>query len=106
MTEPLIAFCTTCKGRLQHLRETLPQNIFDNADYQNCKFVVLNYGSPDGMNDYLREMFGGFVAMGKLAVYSFREAGGFQMAHAKNMAHRAGMIERADILVNVDADNF
>jgi len=106
MTEPLIAFCTTCKGRLQHLRETLPQNMQDNLDYPNCKFVVLNYGSPDGMNDYLRETFGGFVAMGKLAVYSFREAGGFQMAHAKNMAHRAGMIERADILVNVDADNF
>lgn len=26
----MIAFCITCKGRTQHLRETLPKNLADN----------------------------------------------------------------------------
>ena len=36
---PMIVFCTTCKGRAQHLEQTLPQNLADNAHYEHCKEV-------------------------------------------------------------------
>ena len=48
-----IAFVTTCKGRVQHLRETLLRNINDNLDYPNCVFVVLSYGDRDGLESRL-----------------------------------------------------
>ena len=53
MNQPLIVFCTTCKGRAQHIEQTLPKNLADNARYLNCKFVVLDYNSPDHLQEYL-----------------------------------------------------
>jgi Sulfotransferase domain/N-terminal domain of galactosyltransferase len=103
---PKIAFCTTCKGRTQHLKMTLPKNLADNADYPNCRFIVLDYASPDDLRDYLASIRAMITVPDMLVVYSFPEAGSFRMAHAKNMAHRCGLLEGADILVNLDADNY
>src|SRR6516164_7125560 len=103
---PRIIFCTTCKGRADHIRQTLPANLADNANYDNCKFVLLNYSSPDGLEQYVREHHEADIAAGRLAMYTHPTDGPFRMAHAKNMAHRRGMLEHADILVNLDADNF
>jgi Sulfotransferase domain len=106
-TPPRIAFCITCKGRAQHVKLTLPKNLADNADYENCVFVLLDYESPDDLRQYIRAQHSDAIASGKLVVYSFHNGGGpFHMAHAKNMAHRCGLLEGADILVNLDADNF
>src|SRR5208282_5520984 len=102
----MIAFVTTCKGRTAHLEKTLPKNLADNADCEDLKFVVLDYGDPDGLAAYLKTNHAKDIATGRLVVYSFSHPGSFRMAHAKNMAHRAGILEGADILVNVDADNF
>lgn len=103
---PRIVFCTTCKGRTQHLQETLPQNLADNRSYGNAHFVVLDYGSQDHLLAYLKAEHAADIKSGRLAVYSYPSAGAFKMAHAKNMAHRCGILEGADILVNLDADNF
>jgi len=106
-SEPTIAFCTTCKGRLQHLRETLPRNISDNSSYARLKFILLDYSCPDGLADYVRsEIHSEHLESGRFTLYRFPSAGTFRMAHAKNLAHRLGMREGADILVNIDADNF
>lgn len=105
MIERNIAFCTTCKGRTQHLKETLPKNLSDNACYKNLKFIVLNYGSTDDLMDYLKNYHAVDIASGRIVVYS-SEQKVFRMAHAKNMAHRLGIIEGCEILVNIDADNF
>ena len=103
---PRIAFCITCKGRTQHLKETLPQNIADNAVYGNAVFVVLDYNSPDECADYIRTVHVHDLESGRLVYYKNPEPDKFHMAHAKNMAHRCGMREGATILVNLDADNF
>lgn len=103
---PSIIFCTTCKGRAQHVERTLPKNLADNADYERLKVVLLDYASPDNLLPYLRSNHAADIASGRLVVYSFSEPGPFRMAHAKNMAHRLAIIEGADILVNLDADNF
>jgi hypothetical protein len=104
--QPVIAMVTTCKGRTQHLERTLPQNLLDNSNYPNVKFIVLNYSSQDHLMAYLRDEHAEDIASGKLVVYTYPGADKFQMAHAKNMAHRLGILEGADILVNLDADNF
>jgi hypothetical protein len=107
---PSIVFCTTCKGRSQHIKETLPRNLADNASYPDCKFVLLDYNDPGDLNKYLLSNHQPDINSGRLIVYSLlRPDNGpvpFRMAHAKNMAHRLGIIEGADILVNLDADNF
>lgn len=103
---PVIAFCTTCRGRAPHVRRTLSRNLADNARYPNAKFILLDYGSEDELIPYLKSDLSPHIASGRLVVYSYRDADKFRMAHAKNMAHRCGLLEGADILVNQDADNY
>lgn len=100
-----IAFCTTCKGRIQHVQRVLAKNIWDNPGPDSI-FVLLDYNSDDGLGDFIKEEFSAAMACGKLVYYRNNEAMRFKMAHAKNMAHRAAIREGADILVNLDADNF
>jgi hypothetical protein len=106
LSHPKIAFCTTVKGRAQHLKLTLPRNLADNASYENAVFVVLDYGSQDDLNDYIWTHHRRELESGRLALYHFHDGGPFRMAHAKNMAHRLGILEGAEILVNLDADNY
>ncbi len=101
-----IVFCTTCKGRSQHIKLTLPKNLEDNKDYPDAKFLILNYNSPDDLMDYLYLNHLDDVISGRLVVYSTHEPEKFKMAHAKNMAHHLGILEGADVLVNLDADNL
>ena len=103
---PKIIFCITCKGRTQHLKETLPKNLQDNVLYPNSKFVLLDYSSPDDLREWVKSDMIEYVHTDRLTVYSYNDAEAFHMAHAKNMAHRCGILEGADILVNLDADNF
>lgn len=104
--QPRIIFVTTCKGRLQHLAETLPKNLADNTGYANCKFVVLDYNSQDGLQQYLKTQHAGDIESGRLIVYTHLVEGPFQLSHAKNMAARCGILEGADILVTLDSDGF
>jgi hypothetical protein len=112
---PKIIFCTTCRGRAQHVEQTLMRNMADNADYPNCKFLVLDYNSLDNLSDYLkielkesgRRLWNRWTyPESRLVAYNFPDARRFNMAHAKNMAHRCGMLEGADVLCNLDADNY
>ena len=98
-----VVFCTTCKNRAQHLRQTLPQNLADNP---RSKFVVLNYNTEDDLLEYLFSEHGDVIKAGRLVVYSNLIQPRFRMAHAKNMAHRLGILEGGEILVNLDADNL
>ena len=98
-----IAFCITCKGRTQHIKQTLPKNLAENPE---ATFVLLDYSSNDGLMPYLQEHHRTDIKSGHLVVYSFPTAERFHVAHAKNMAARCGILEGADILITLDADNF
>jgi hypothetical protein len=95
-----IAFVTTCKRRAFHLKQTLPQNLADNAD-PNSVFILVDYSSPDDLLEFV-----GQIDDPRLHVYSYAHKGPFRIAHAKNLAHRLGIEHGADILVNLDADNL
>ncbi len=112
MTDPIkISFCTTCKGRLHHLKETLPKNLSDNADYPHVEFVILDYGCPDGTAKWVKDTFPEEIKSGKILVAEFPSANGFYYPHAKNIAHRIAAEQGkfqgdpSHILCNVDADN-
>jgi len=98
-----IVFCTTCKGRTEHLLKTLPKNLADNPE---AKFVILDYNDQDTLAAFFKANHTSDIESGRLIVYKYKEPVRFHMAHAKNMVHRLGVMEGADILVNLDADNF
>lgn len=102
---PRIAYVTTCKGRLQHLRATLPKNIEDGRTH-NAIFVVLDYNDREGLAEYIECEHKADLDSGILRFWQNKTELRFRMAHAKNQAHRCAMIDGADILVTVDADNF
>lgn len=106
MTEPTrhkISYCTTCKGRLHHLKQTLKANLATEAGNPNVEFVLLDYDSRDGLQDWVREHFKAELESGRLRYGRFAPAEHFHFAHAKNLAHR---LASGDILCNLDADNF
>ena len=97
-----ISYCTTCMGRLHHLRQTLPANLEANAGLP-VEFIVLDYNSPDGVGDWIRSNFLTEIEAGRLVYGRTTEPRFFNMAHAKNVAHR---LASGRIVCNVDADNF
>ena len=78
-----VAFCITCRGRVQHLRRTLPQNMRDNPG-PNVIFVLLDYNSDDGLNEFIKSELSNEINNGKLIYYRNNDAPRFKMAHAKN----------------------
>ena len=97
-----ISFCITCKGRLHHLKQTLPKNLRNAADYPNAEFVVLDYDSKDGLEQWMKEHFQDEISSGRIRYAKIENKPHFHIAHAKNVAHR---IATGEILCNLDADN-
>lgn len=104
-----VSLCTTCMGRLPHLRATLLQNLRDNPPATDggpeTEFVVVNYSSPDDLDEWIKTNpeTRAAIESGRLIYARYDDADHFEHAHAKNMAHR---LATGDILCNVDADNF
>lgn len=96
----MISFCTTSMNRLIHLRETLPSNM-EVMKGRDVEFIVLNYSSNDGIDEWVRDNFSHEINQGFLKYYSLTGQKYFVATHAKNIAHKLGS---GDILCNVDAD--
>jgi hypothetical protein len=90
-------------GRLHHLKQTLPINIINTSSYPNCEFIVLNYGSRDGMHDWVKNNLNKYIETGKLKYYRTQMPEYFVATHSKNIAHRQAV---GDIICNIDADNY
>lgn len=103
MNASKVSFCTTCMGRLHHLRETLPKNIEDNYDYCNTEFVILDYNSNDNLDRWIRENFAEQINVGKIVYAKVSGPTYFHRSHAKNVAAKCSS---GDIICNLDADNF
>jgi len=100
-----ISFCTTCMNRLHHLVNTLPSNL-QVASSINSEIVLLDYGSTDGLAEWVWNSWGqlqSFVQSGRFRFIRTDEPKYFWAAHAKNVTHRAAT---GDILCNLDADNY
>lgn len=96
-----ISFCSTCKGRLWQLKQTLPDNIKKLDDW--AEIIILDYLSNDGLRDYIFDNFQSFIENGKLKYYQMVDDFAYTSAYAKNVSHK---LATGDILFNLDADNF
>lgn len=91
-------------GRADDLKQTLPINIMDNADYPNIEFVVLNYNSQDAMHEYMTSpAMRPHIQNGKVRYLKTRIPKHFSMSHSRNLAF---LNATGDIVTNVDADNY
>ncbi|HTM94940.1 MAG TPA: glycosyltransferase family A protein [Croceibacterium sp.] len=89
---PTIAFVTTCRGRLHHLKQTLPAMAAQAPD----ELIVVDYGCPDGTGDWVETNF-----PAAKVVRASQPDGGFNVSRARNL----GAAEAAsDWLFFIDAD--
>jgi len=100
---PSISICSVSMNRLHHVRETLPANIAENSDYPDIEFVLLDYNSSDGLEDWVRSNMMEHIEKGVLKYYRTHEPAYFDVSHAKNMATN---LCTGRIICNVDADNY
>ena len=102
-TLPWISFTTCCKGRLHQLEQTMPQNLEWNRSYPNLEFVLLDYNSQDGLEEWVKQHMQQHIASGRLKYFKFPTPEYYSFSHAKNLAMR---LAEGEIICNLDADNF
>lgn len=86
----MISLITTCKGRLEHLKRSLPTFQAASEDV-----VVVDYGCPDGTGDYVEENFPNVTLVRE------KDVPVFNVSRARNLGARAA---RGDALFFCDAD--
>lgn len=98
-----ISICTVCMNRLHHIKETLPVNIKNNSNYGNIEFVLLDYGSSDGLFDWVKQHMQEHLESGLLKYYYTSIPKHFDRSHSRNLMFR---LAEGEIICNVDADNY
>src|SRR5690242_4064432 len=79
-----ISFCTTVRNRLYHIKQTLPENIKEVRNH-DAELVLLDYGSTDGLEEWITSEFPGDLASGKLRRFRYNGASYFDRSHSKNL---------------------
>jgi len=100
---PRISYCITCRDRLHHLKQTLPNNINLLKHDPRVQFVLLNYNSSDGLDEWVKNNMINEIKTRKLIYYHEKTTPRFWMSHAKNVAHKLG---DGAWLCNLDADTW
>lgn len=98
-----ISFCITCMNRLEHLQKTLEKNILDNFLVNDVEFVVLDYNSHDGLEEWMSQCMMKYIEMGILVYYKTTEPTHYLRSHSRNMVFR---LAEGKIVCNLDADNY
>ena len=101
---PKLSFCITCKNRLYQIQDTLLKNLNDNKMYKHLiEFVLVDFGSNDGLQDWIKKDCIKYIKDGYLKYYYTDDLPYWHASIAKNTAH---IYANNDILVNLDCDNF
>jgi glycosyltransferase involved in cell wall biosynthesis len=90
-------------NRTEHLKQTLPKNIEDNLSYENLEFLVLDYNSTDGLEEWMETEMKEYIEKGILHYYKTTEPDFFHRSHSRNMIL---LKASGDIICNIDADNY
>ncbi|MBO9702942.1 MAG: glycosyltransferase family 2 protein [Sporocytophaga sp.] len=98
-----ISICTVCMNRLHHIMQTLPANIENNKDYPEVEFVLLDYNSSDGLEEWVKDNMDIYLKSGVLKYYRTEEPAFFDRTHSRNLLFK---LATGEIISNVDADNF
>lgn len=95
------SFCITARNRAHHVKATLPASLFHAAP--GDEFVLLDYGSTDGLGDWVAKHLYRELAAGVVVYARLEGAERFFPSHAKNVAHR---LASRDLVCSLDADNL
>ncbi|MEJ5052793.1 glycosyltransferase [Sphingobacterium sp. MYb382] len=99
-----LSFCITCKNRINQIKRTLPKNLADNYSMKHkIDFVLIDFDSTDGLQDWLINNFEKEINEGYLKYYWTDQLPEWHLSIAKNTAH---ILAKGDILVNLDCDNY
>jgi hypothetical protein len=90
-------------NRLHQLKETLLKNIRDNESYHNIEFIILDYNSQDGMEEWAKEYLMPHIAAGKVVYYKTTAPQKWSPSHSKNLAFK---LATGKIICNIWADYF
>ena len=90
-------------NRLEHLRQTLVTNLRDSEKVKGIEFVLVDYGSSDGLESWVKSNMPPYLNLNRLVYFKTKPFKFFHHAHAKNIAHR---LARGRIVCNIDADNY
>jgi glycosyltransferase involved in cell wall biosynthesis len=96
-----ISFCISCRNRLWQIQQTLADNL--SALESDMEIVLVDYGSTDGLSEWVWQNFDGDIRAGKLTFFQVTNPVTWSSPKAKNLAHRLG---QGSYLFNADADNF
>ena len=89
---PSFSIITTCKGRLEHLKQTLPTMLA-----QDAEVIVVDYSCPEGTADFVEQHHS------QAKVVRIEGEQGFSNWKARN---RGAAVATGNMLVFCDADTF
>ncbi len=98
-----ISFCVVCMNRLHQLKQTLLQNIKDNEDYDELEFIVLDYNSKDGMENWINANMASYINNGRMVYYKTNDPDKWSPSHSKNLAFK---LATGDIICSIWADYY
>ncbi len=98
-----ISICVVCMNRLHQLKQTLLQNINDCSDYTELEFVLLDYNSQDGMEDWVKDNLSTYIDNGRVVYYKTNEPQQWTPSHSKNLAFK---LATGDIVCSIWADYY
>jgi len=101
--KPIISFCSQCKGRKHHIEKTLLHNLSILENVDGTDFVLLDFDSPDGLEEYILENFQKYLKSGKLKYHKIHNQPYYYQSAVKNLSHN---LSTGENMVNVDADNY
>ena len=94
LLQPRLSIITTCKGRLAHLKQTLPRMVEQGEDVE---VIVVDYACPDGTAAWVEEHYP------QVRVVKITDAPAFNVSRARNSG---AAIASAEWLLFIDADTL
>jgi len=98
-----ISFCTQAMNRTEHVRVTLKQNLKAVHDYERVEFILVDFNSTDGLEQYVKDELQEYIDRDILFYYKTDDPKYYHNSKAKNLSHR---LSTGDVIVNMDADNL
>ena len=90
-------------GRAHQLEETYLQNIKDNLPHGDLNFILLNYNSPDNLDEWVAENLTEYIDKKIVTYIKTAVPEKWSMSITKNIT---GRYATGDIICWLDADNF
>ena len=96
-----ISFCTSICNRLHQLSQTFDHNVSLIQENPDTEWVILNFGSDDGLHEFMLSKLEGISQ--RIIYANETSKRKWHMSAGKNSSH---FIATGDILVNLDCDNY